>query len=47
MGTLLSILIIIVLATACYYLYKAGRYREFNSPDEKIYDDKLHKKDKK
>jgi len=44
METLLSILIIIVLATACYYLYKAGRYREFDSPDEKIYEDELDKK---
>jgi len=38
------IIAILVLATACFYLYKIGKYREFNSPDEKIYDDKLNKK---
>ena len=34
---------IIVLAVGCWITFKIGKYREYNSPDDKIYKDEKNK----
>ena len=37
-------IVILVLIIGVFLLYKFGKYREFNSPDTKMYEDNLRKR---
>jgi len=38
------LIVILVLAVGCWILYKIGKYREFNSPDDILYKNEYRKR---